>query len=770
MDLWIDSLSVAITMLALSLVAADARCGQPSFSCHALPVSVGVPMMLAALLSDFGDAGLWLPPPVPLRCLMISATPLFRSHALLVSVGVPMMLAALLLADFGDVGLWLPLPRRFTPALCCPRGYVLVARSTPFPCLAPGLGMVCLIDLLGLVPLCLARLPPTVAWLVAGGCCLAYALFHSLLDGGDCGVWLCAPNLPVSSSCGGCCTQGCGVAALCDGWCVLLEAGGCLPWHLPIAPSVPLAPSLGMHACTWWVLRCCLRKSSRLPLRVVLLRSQARHGVLAMRGLWRMAVGTDPARFLAPWWLPQPGVRCQGPPCWLVCAARTFGLGCSSPRHGWRFPTHLWLPFTVAWCSSFRSRAALRALHCLPCKLPSSFPSPITTRFPSSWFVQCYKLRSFASRIPHCRSPLLCRLLLSPFSFFDFLYYSLYMAESLLAKLGDLNFTAEEQDAVVVVPESVAIPAEDFACSLVGPVLSSGPLDGGRVARLFRTIWKDDKKHWFTLEPADPAFTIHDYAFRYMCIWVRIHNIPLSLMMEALARTLGACIGKVVMTDTRLEDGNMGEFLRERVSLDTTKPLRRCVSLIRSNAKAILCPLQYERISIFCHGCGLIGHTVLQCPTTPQGEDQKLQFTAPLSSTLGCLFAPPSASAAAASVPAPAASDAAASVPVSAPVGPASSDAPVAAGHPAAVSAPLVAPSPREEDVYMIQPEGFVTPENVGKVCKLQRFIYGLKQASQSWNLHFNEAIQEFGFIRNDDEPCLYKNFCGSIVSFLICA
>ncbi|KAK8512372.1 hypothetical protein V6N12_037372 [Hibiscus sabdariffa] len=77
------------------------------------------------------------------------------------------------------------------------------------------------------------------------------------------------------------------------------------------------------------------------------------------------------------------------------------------------------------------------------------------------------------------------------------------MAESLLAKLGDLNFTAEEQDAVVVVPETVAIPAEDFACSLVGRVLSSGPLDGGRVARLFRTIWKDDKDA--DLPPLSPA-------------------------------------------------------------------------------------------------------------------------------------------------------------------------------------------------------------------------------------------------------------------------
>ncbi|KAK8533071.1 hypothetical protein V6N12_076352 [Hibiscus sabdariffa] len=73
-----------------------------------------------------------------------------------------------------------------------------------------------------------------------------------------------------------------------------------------------------------------------------------------------------------------------------------------------------------------------------------------------------------------------------------------------------------------------------------------------------------------------------------------------------------------------------------------------------------------------------------------------------------------------------------------------------------------------EEDVYMTQLEGFVTPEDARKVCKLQRSIYGLKQASRSWNLRFNEAIQEFGFIRNEDEPCVYKKFSGSIVSFLV--
>ena len=46
--------------------------------------------------------------------------------------------------------------------------------------------------------------------------------------------------------------------------------------------------------------------------------------------------------------------------------------------------------------------------------------------------------------------------------------------------------------------------------------------------------------------------------------------------------------------------------------------------------------------------------------------------------------------------------------------------------------------------------------------------IYGLKQASRSWNIRVNEAIKSYGFIQNDDEPCVYKKISGSIVVFLI--
>ncbi|GKF13411.1 retrotransposon protein, putative, ty1-copia subclass, partial [Tanacetum coccineum] len=38
------------------------------------------------------------------------------------------------------------------------------------------------------------------------------------------------------------------------------------------------------------------------------------------------------------------------------------------------------------------------------------------------------------------------------------------------------------------------------------------------------------------------------------------------------------------------------------------------------------------------------------------------------------------------------------------------------------------------KEVYMEQPEGFVNPKYLNRVCKLKRSIYGLKQASRQWN------------------------------------
>ncbi|KAJ8459513.1 hypothetical protein OPV22_032439 [Ensete ventricosum] len=73
-----------------------------------------------------------------------------------------------------------------------------------------------------------------------------------------------------------------------------------------------------------------------------------------------------------------------------------------------------------------------------------------------------------------------------------------------------------------------------------------------------------------------------------------------------------------------------------------------------------------------------------------------------------------------------------------------------------------------EEEVYMIQPEGFVSKESPDKVCKLLRSIYGLKQASRSWNTRFDEVIRSYDFVKNEDEPCVYRKVSGSAITFLV--
>ncbi|KAH9780527.1 hypothetical protein KPL71_008114 [Citrus sinensis] len=73
-----------------------------------------------------------------------------------------------------------------------------------------------------------------------------------------------------------------------------------------------------------------------------------------------------------------------------------------------------------------------------------------------------------------------------------------------------------------------------------------------------------------------------------------------------------------------------------------------------------------------------------------------------------------------------------------------------------------------EENIYMQQPDGFIQKGQEHMVCKLQKSIYGLKQASRSWNIRFDQAIKSFGFIQNIDEPCVYKKIQEKYVAFLI--
>lgn len=61
-----------------------------------------------------------------------------------------------------------------------------------------------------------------------------------------------------------------------------------------------------------------------------------------------------------------------------------------------------------------------------------------------------------------------------------------------------------------------------------------------------------------------------------------------------------------------------------------------------------------------------------------------------------------------------------------------------------------------DEDIFMQQPEGY--QDGSSRVCKLNRGIYGLKQAGRLWNLKLDKALTKFGLTKSKLDPCIYYN------------
>ena len=56
------------------------------------------------------------------------------------------------------------------------------------------------------------------------------------------------------------------------------------------------------------------------------------------------------------------------------------------------------------------------------------------------------------------------------------------------------------------------------------------------------------------------------------------------------------------------------------------------------------------------------------------------------------------------------------------------------------------------EEIFMEQPQGFITPGQADKVCLLIKVIYRLKQALCTWNIQIHGVLLELGFM------CIYFN------------
>ncbi|MBA0627032.1 hypothetical protein Godav_004586 [Gossypium davidsonii] len=100
----------------------------------------------------------------------------------------------------------------------------------------------------------------------------------------------------------------------------------------------------------------------------------------------------------------------------------------------------------------------------------------------------------------------------------------------------------------------------------------------------------------------------------YVPFWVQIHDVPISLFSENLAKLLGNFIGAFLEYD----GSNLGKenrnYMRVRVYIDVREPLRR-KKQVMSNGVCSYVKFKYERLTLFCFFCGRLGHNDSYCET-----------------------------------------------------------------------------------------------------------------------------------------------------------
>jgi hypothetical protein len=62
-----------------------------------------------------------------------------------------------------------------------------------------------------------------------------------------------------------------------------------------------------------------------------------------------------------------------------------------------------------------------------------------------------------------------------------------------------------------------------------------------------------------------------------------------------------------------------------------------------------------------------------------------------------------------------------------------------------------------KEAFYVHQPPGFAIPDKEGKVMRLRKALYGLRQAPRAWNAKLDSTLRRMGFEQSPHEAAVYR-------------
>ena len=108
------------------------------------------------------------------------------------------------------------------------------------------------------------------------------------------------------------------------------------------------------------------------------------------------------------------------------------------------------------------------------------------------------------------------------------------------------------------------------------------------------------------------GMTARNVKFETVSMWVQIWGAPLDMICPQVA------------LEQRNKQDMQNLFMRVKVAIPIVKPIRRGAYLSDSAGQRTWTTFKYERLSMHCHYCGMLGHDLKHCASyfvaTKQGE------------------------------------------------------------------------------------------------------------------------------------------------------